>query len=102
MGGCIFCKIVRGEIPSSRVYEDDSTIAFMDINPLKPGHTLMIPRNHYERLTDMPGEELAAPWDFMYLIEAMDNAGNGWMWPDIETETPYVIVHLKRGRSRKK
>ncbi len=48
------------------------------------------------------GEELTAQWDFMYLIEAMDNAGNGRIWPDIETETPYVIVHLKRGRSRKK
>ncbi len=60
MGNCIICKIVRGEIPSSRVYEDESMIAFLDIAPLKPGHTLMIPRNHYELLTDMPGEELAA------------------------------------------
>ena len=60
MEDCIFCKIVGGEIPSTRVYEDESMISFLDINPLSPGHTLMIPRNHYELITDMPGEEVAA------------------------------------------
>ncbi len=60
MQECIFCRILRGEIPSSRVYEDESMIAFLDINPLNPGHTLMIPRGHYDRITDMPGEEIAA------------------------------------------
>jgi len=43
---CIFCRIVRGEVPSEIVYEDEATIAFMDIQPSSPGHTLVIPRTH--------------------------------------------------------
>ena len=43
---CIFCKIVRGEIPSYKVYEDDKIMAFLDINPYAPGHTLIIPKEH--------------------------------------------------------
>ena len=46
MPDCIFCKIVRGEIPSFKVYEDDSALAFLDINPVHPGHTLVIPKEH--------------------------------------------------------
>jgi histidine triad (HIT) family protein len=46
MSDCLFCKIVAGEIPSSRVYEDERTIAFMDINPGTRGHLLVIPREH--------------------------------------------------------
>jgi len=54
---CIFCKIVAGKIPSARVLEDDTKLAFMDIGPVRPGHTLLIPKKHYGRLTDMPAEE---------------------------------------------
>ena len=43
---CIFCKIVNGEIPSYKVYEDDKIMAFLDINPYAPGHTLIIPKEH--------------------------------------------------------
>lgn len=43
---CIFCKIVKGEIPSYKVYEDDKIMAFLDINPYAPGHTLIIPKEH--------------------------------------------------------
>lgn len=43
---CIFCKIVRGELPSTKVYEDDDVLAFLDINPVNPGHTLVIPKRH--------------------------------------------------------
>ena len=45
---CIFCKIVRGEIASEKVYEDDNFLAFLDANPKSPGHTLVIPKEHYE------------------------------------------------------
>ena len=44
---CIFCKIVKGEIPSYKVYEDDKFLAFLDINPLSPGHTQVIPKEHH-------------------------------------------------------
>lgn len=43
---CIFCKIVRGEIPAHKVYKDEHTLAFLDINPVNPGHTLVIPKKH--------------------------------------------------------
>ena len=54
MDDCIFCKIVKGEIPSSKVYEDDYTIAFLDIAPNNKGHTLVISREHYENMIDVP------------------------------------------------
>ena len=57
---CLFCKIVAGEIPSTRVDEDDRTVAFMDINPATRGHALVIPREHYRDLQDVPADELAA------------------------------------------
>jgi len=53
---CIFCKIIRGEIPSHQVYEDDKVLAFLDITPVNPGHTLVIPKAHYENLLDLPEE----------------------------------------------
>ena len=47
---CIFCRIIRGEVPSFRIFEDDRTLAFMDINPVNPGHSLVIPRVHAETI----------------------------------------------------
>lgn len=54
---CIFCKIVAGEITAYKVYEDDRVLAFLDITPVNPGHTLVIPKAHYENLLDLPEEE---------------------------------------------
>ncbi len=54
MTDCIFCKIVKGEIPSYKVYEDKNFFAFLDIAPLNPGHTLVIPKNHYRWAWDVP------------------------------------------------
>lgn len=51
---CIFCKIVRGEIPAHKVYEDDNFLAFLDINPQSPGHTQVIPKKHYRWVWDVP------------------------------------------------
>jgi len=59
MADCVFCKIVAGEIPCTRVFEDETCLAFMDIGPLAPGHTLLIPKKHYEFLGEMPAEEVA-------------------------------------------
>ena len=56
---CIFCKIAAGDIPCSKVYEDDSVIAFLDIAPLSDGHTLVIPKCHFERFDQCPPELLA-------------------------------------------
>lgn len=55
---CIFCRIIAGELPSARVYEDDTTVAFMDINPVNKGHTLVVPKAHHDPLTAVPSEIL--------------------------------------------
>lgn len=56
MDDCIFCKIVRKEIPAEIIFEDDVSIAFLDIDPKALGHTLLIPKNHYQWFTDIPDE----------------------------------------------
>lgn len=56
---CIFCKIVKNEIPADKVYEDDKILAFLDINPVTAGHTLVIPKEHYPMMTDTPDELLS-------------------------------------------
>ena len=53
---CIFCEIVAGNIPAAKVYEDEDVLAFMDIAPANPGHTLVIPKQHYRNIYDMPAE----------------------------------------------
>lgn len=58
MADCIFCKIVKGEIPSAKVYEDDTVFAFADINPLTDGHTLIIPKKHVENIWEMDEQDL--------------------------------------------
>jgi histidine triad (HIT) family protein len=60
MDDCIFCKIIAGRIPASKVYEDDRFLAFLDIRPINRGHVLLIPKVHAERLTDLPDDILAA------------------------------------------
>ncbi|MBW1721320.1 MAG: HIT family protein [Deltaproteobacteria bacterium] len=60
MEECIFCKIVKGEVPCFKVYEDDRVLAFADINPISEGHTLIIPKKHAENLWEIPTEDLAA------------------------------------------
>jgi histidine triad (HIT) family protein len=57
---CIFCKIVAGKVPSFKLHEDDRTLAFMDINPLNPGHALVITKGHWPDLYAMPDADLAA------------------------------------------
>ena len=53
MENCIFCKIIKGEIPSEKVYEDDEILAFKDINPAAPIHILVIPKKHIKSLLDL-------------------------------------------------
>lgn len=53
---CVFCKIIKGELPSKVLYEDDLVIAIMDINPLVDGHTLIIPKKHYTDYTELDSE----------------------------------------------
>jgi len=57
-GDCIFCKMVAGQIPVVKVYEDEIVLAFLDIGPISDGHTLVIPKQHFEKLHDCPAELL--------------------------------------------
>lgn len=54
MEGCIFCKIVKGEIPAYKIYEDEHFMAFLDIHPQAPGHAQVIPKEHYRWVWDVP------------------------------------------------
>ncbi len=60
MNDCIFCKIISGEIPSERIYEDDDMIVIKDINQQAPVHLLMIPKEHYADVTCLDGNRAAA------------------------------------------
>src|SRR3990167_4581592 len=64
MSDCIFCKIIRGELPSYKVYEDENTLAFLDIRPVNAGHTLVVPKKHSHNIFDI------APEDWATLAEA--------------------------------
>jgi histidine triad (HIT) family protein len=57
---CLFCKIIAGDIPSTRVHEDERTVAFMDINPATRGHLLVVPREHSPDLLEIADEDLEA------------------------------------------
>lgn len=64
---CIFCKIVVGEIPSTKVYEDERVLAFRDLNPMMPVHVLVIPKAHYDNITDGVSDE-----DMVAVMRAVD------------------------------
>ncbi|KAL6852856.1 Adenosine 5'-monophosphoramidase [Amphichorda felina] len=56
---CIFCRIIKGEIPSLKLFESDKTLAFLDIGPLSQGHALVIPKYHGAKLADIPDDHLS-------------------------------------------
>jgi len=55
---CIFCKIIEGELPSDKIYEDKRCLAFLDINPINKGHVLVIPKEHHDNLINLPVDQL--------------------------------------------
>ncbi len=55
---CLFCKMVAGQIPVTKIYEDEIVLSFLDIGPISDGHTLVIPKQHFEKLHDCPAEVL--------------------------------------------
>ena len=67
---CIFCDIIEGRIPSKVVYEDDDIISILDISQTTKGHTLVIPKKHYDNFLDMPKDE------FMNLMEKVQTISN--------------------------
>lgn len=59
MSNCLFCKIVKNEIPSAKIYEDEKILAFLDINPVNPGHSLVIPKEHFKDASSTPDDLLS-------------------------------------------
>lgn len=63
MSDCIFCKIIAGEIPSQKVYEDEQVFAFLDIQPVSRGHLLVVPKEHSENLVEMDAQLMSTVFD---------------------------------------
>ncbi len=97
---CIFCKIVKGEIPTKIVSETNKTLAFMDAFPLAKGHCLVIPKNHYEKIQDIPPEENAELFETVRcVISKVDKLTNATLMAvhngkESGQEIPHVHVHL--------
>lgn len=104
---CLFCRIVAGEVPSDRVYEDDEVIAFRDINPRAPTHVLVIPRRHVpdvHALTDADGELLARLFGAVRRIADDAGLGQGYrvvtnVGPEAGQSVFHLHLHLLGGRS---
>jgi histidine triad (HIT) family protein len=76
---CTFCQIIRREAPSSIVYEDETVIAFMSNRPVNPGHTLIVPRRHYENIHQISEEELEHVYK---VVKRVASAVNGAIHPE--------------------
>lgn len=70
MADSIFSKIIRGEVPAEKVYEDENNVAFLTIQPIQPGHTLVVPKKQIDHLWDLPDE------DYQSLMEASKKVAN--------------------------
>ncbi len=71
MSDCIFCKIVKEKISAYKIYEDDKTLAFLDIAPVTPGHSLIIPKKHFVNLEEIPQKDLS---DLILVVKKVGRA----------------------------
>lgn len=102
MDDCIFCGIVAGEIPSHAVYEDEETMAFLDANPLARGHTLVIPKEHHERVDDLSPDAAGAVGRTVAVVapaveDAVDAPASTIAYNNGEAagqEVPHVHAHV--------
>jgi histidine triad (HIT) family protein len=97
MDDCIFCKIAKGEIPSQKVYEDDTVLAFLDIHPKAPGHTLLIPREHHQWFMDLPdalSDSLFRAAKKVAKALKEEYAADFVRLGIVGTDVPHVHVHL--------
>ena len=92
----IFSKIIGGEIPSYKIYEDDKTYAFLDINPETKGHTLVVPKLEVDKLYELPDEDYEALMRTVKKLSIhMEKVlGARTLWKVIGTDVPHAHVHL--------
>jgi histidine triad (HIT) family protein len=97
MENCIFCKIVSGEVPAHATYENEYVIAFPDIHPVVPGHTLVIPKEHHQWFWEVPGE-LSAQWfqaaQFLALKLKEDHGADYVQLSIVGKDVPHAHIHL--------
>ena len=106
MENCLFCKILNGEIPSQKVYENDYVYAFRDINPQAPVHVLVIPKKHLTSLDDTDNasdRDLAECLRAVRLIASRENLSNGYRvvsncGPDACQSVHHLHFHIIGGR----
>ena len=97
---CVFCKIASGEIPAKILMETENSIAFMDAFPLTKGHSLVIPKKHYEKIQDIPSEENSELFETVRkVIAKVDTITNATLLAvhngrESGQEIPHVHVHL--------
>ena len=92
----IFTKIIQGEIPCYKIYEDDKTFAFLDIHPESKGHVLVIPKNEVDKIYDLPDEDYQALMATVKkLSQHMEKVlGKRTLWKVVGTDVPHAHVHL--------
>ena len=92
----IFTKIINGEIPCYKIYEDDKTITFLDINPETKGHTLVIPKNEVDKIYELPDDDYIALMQTAKKIsQHMEKVlGTRTLWKVIGTDVPHAHIHL--------
>ena len=103
---CIFCKIVAGEIPSTKVYEDEQVLAFRDINPMAPTHILVIPKAHIpsvDGVTPANSDVVAHIFEVIPAIAAKEGLTNGYRvvsncGPDAGQTVPHLHFHILGGK----
>lgn len=94
---CVFCKIIKGEIPAEKVYEDENFLAFLDIKPVSTGHLLLIPKEHYPTFLEMPEEIIQKIMiRAKHLMEAIKKAtvADFVILSVVGIEIPHFHIHL--------
>jgi len=103
---CLFCKIVAGEIPSTKVYEDETILAFRDINPMAPTHILVIPKTHIPSVDGVTAENsgvVAHIFETIPVIAAKEGLTSGYRvvsncGPDAGQTVPHLHFHILGGK----
>ena len=93
----IFTKIIEGEIPSYKIYEDDKTYAFLDIHPETKGHTLVVPKNEVDKIYELPDADYQALMNAVKkLSKHMERRlGRRILWKVVGTDVPHAHVHIE-------
>ncbi|MEG0778792.1 MAG: histidine triad nucleotide-binding protein, partial [Oscillospiraceae bacterium] len=106
MADCIFCKIIAGEIPSDKIYEDDTCIAFRDIHPQAPTHFLVVPKTHIQSAVDITPENsaiVAHCFEVIALLAKQEKLDNGFRvinncGENAGQTVPHIHFHVLAGK----